>query len=257
MIWRIWRLRRPLIIYIRLKRYTPIFVCQMGKVGSTSIWRSLKACLAQPIYHGHSVHPNQRFLVLRMLHRFVVAKGRPIKVIVLTREPIARNISAFFDNFERYVGVPFEQSNHSIDELIRLFWERFNHDEPLVWFDNVVEGSFGIDVYQEPFPKYGVATYQKGNTDLIVMRSELPDEQKAAAIATFLGLDAFHIRNENVGEDKPYAATYQAFKQTVELPLAYLERLHGSKYFQHFYEELPPSWMARPAEQDAGTSYHA
>ncbi|HWQ93116.1 MAG TPA: putative capsular polysaccharide synthesis family protein [Clostridia bacterium] len=219
-----------------LRQAIPVLVYQMGKVGSSSVRWSLLQQYPGAALHLHFFAPDHPDYQVRRLYRWAIAERRPVNVISLTREPIGRNVSAFFQNFKRDTGVPFAQSTFSLRELRTLFLSKARHDTPLVWFDRHTFRHFGIDVFETPFPESGVALYTRHNVRLLVLRSELADDQKEAAIREFLALPGFKLQNFNVGAQKEYAATYKAFRAQVTLPPDYVERMCQSKYFNHFYD---------------------
>jgi hypothetical protein len=142
----------------------------MGKVGSKTITKSLKSLnLNMPIYHSHlltqkRIHeteqkrkkffgtPRQSYLQRSWLNLFLrkqIDKGltdnKQWKIITLTREPIARNISTFFENLEvkqlnaghqyeiksdYYDIKPIIIGIDDIHRLIDLFFDKLNHDSP-------------------------------------------------------------------------------------------------------------------------------
>jgi hypothetical protein len=162
---------------------------------------------------------------------------RPLNIISLTREPIGRCVSGFFQNFERHTGMPFHKANFSIEELKAIFLERFSHGRILQWFDNNIQANFGIDVCAESFPKCGYATYSHNNIRLLVMRSEISDGEKVKVIKKFLGLDEFQLINKNISAQKEYGSTYNEFKRNVKLPPDFIDKMCKSKYFNYFYEQ--------------------
>lgn len=220
---------------IRLRRATPVLVYQMGKVGSTSIYRSLHEQYRGAVLHAHNFRSNHEDPLNRRLYRRTLCKNFPLKVISLTREPIGRNVSAFFQNFERDTGVSYSKASFSIQELENLFLSNYPHNTVLEWFDLNILANFGIDVYASPFPENGIATYAKDNVSLLVMRVEISDSDKIDAVRHFLGMDRFQLVNKNIGSQKEYAKTYKDFKKAVVLPSEYLEKMCRSKYFNHFY----------------------
>ena len=219
----------------RLSRATPIIIYQMGKVGSTSIYHSLSKLYPGVVLHAHDFSSQHEDWRVRRLYRWARAGERSLNLISLIREPIGRNVSAFFENFLRDTGIPYEQANFSLDELRRIFLANYRHEIPLDWFDKHIRRNFGIDVYATPFPECGYATYAQGKVRLLVLRSEVNDRQKTEVIKEFLGLPEFEIFNRNVGEDKLYAETYRQFKEKVKLPRDYVTKLCESRYFTHFY----------------------
>jgi len=219
----------------RLRKATPVIVFQMGKVGSSSLYKSLVRQYPGVVEQLHSLAANHPKPKARRLYRWAVTDRQPVHLISLTREPIGRNISAFFENFARDTGCAYRESKFSVLDLQRLFLVNYRHDLPLRWFDTQIRGNFGIDVYANPFPASGIATYVKDNVRLLVMRSELPDHEKSAAVSEFLGLPSLELENANIGEQKDYANTYRTFRKEVVLPADYVTRMCESKYFNHFY----------------------
>lgn len=216
-------------------REVPVLVYQMGKVGSSSVYRSLSSQYAGVVGHSHVFRADHHRPLVRRLYDHVMVNSQPLKVISLTREPVGRNVSAFFQNFEQFTGVPFQQSEFSVEELRDIFLQNYPHRIPLTWFDNNILSNFGIDVFSTPFRSNGIGRYHNRNIDLLVLRLEMTDEEKVAAIQDFLELDHFELININLGAKKLYSQAYNEFRSRIKLPLEYLEKMYSSNYFQHFY----------------------
>ncbi len=214
---------------------TPVFIFTMGKVASQSVHFSVKQEYLGPVTAGHSFTPEHERLAVSFLYRYYKTEKRPIKIISLLREPIGRNVSAFFQNFERDVGVAYNKHTLSIDDLKKRFLDHYRHDIPLVWFDEKMKKEFGIDVFEKTFSKAGHQCFSKNNVELLLMRHDLDNAVKEQEIKKLLQLNTFTLKDENIGNNKEYAATYQAFKQEAKLPKWYLDKMQNSKYFQHFY----------------------
>lgn len=220
-----------------LRKNTPVFVYQMGKVGSKSIYKSLYRQYSGVVLNAHHFNPNHADWRIRRLYHWVIDQEMPLNVISPIREPIARNVSAFFQNFKKFTGVHCINSNFSLEELKGIFLAKFNHKMPLQWFDKNIKANFGIDVYVNSFPKCGYATYSHKNIRLLVMMAEINNNEKAKAIKDFLNAAEFQIINRNIGEEKEYALSYNDFKYNVKFPQAYIDMMHKSKYFNYFYEQ--------------------
>ena len=230
---------RVLFFNNQLRKATPVFIYQMGKVGSKTVEKSLlRTSYPGAVLHGHNFSLNHNNWKIRHLYHWALLKKRPLNVISLTREPIGRNVSAFFQTFERTTGVPYERANFSLEELRSIFLANYTHDKVLQWFDKNIRDNLHIDVYSTPFPECGFATYSHGNIRLLVMRSEIGDNEKINAIKDFLGLTDFQLVNTNIGEGKIYAETYQDFKKKIKLPSDYIAKMCESKYFNHFYSQV-------------------
>lgn len=249
--WQQHRLRRV------LAHGMPVIVYQMGKVGSMAVVRGLQASGVRPVFHAHRLHPSRirdvhediaaKNLTAAMerrherdkalqLYREVIARQRPASFITLVREPIGRNVSAFFQNLDVYFpeGIPAD----NMQALRAGFLERYPHNVPLTWFEEELATTLSIDVYAEPFPwEKGALRITREPFDLLLLKSELPDTQKTRHIADFLGLDTFTLERENVGAVKGYGALYQQFKASLALPASYVDRMAGARYTRHFYNE--------------------
>ena len=253
----------------------PILILQMGKVGSKSVKAGLEARkLDRPIYHSHFLSPERTaqteqqrrkffrtdlhtYLIRPWLNQFVLRKFRQRRdnytwsIITLTREPVGRNISAFFENLrvvpkERdgefeissdYYGIePTTVSVADIDKLSRLFFERARHDSPLHFFDTEIKDIFGIDVIGTGFAiERGYQIYSADRVELLVLRLEDMAMCAGTAFREFLGFDDFQLINTNIGAKKVYAPLYDAFKKHVVIDSAYAEKLFDSDYMRTFY----------------------
>lgn len=224
-----------MIFEVKLGQKTPILVYQMGKVGSSSIYSSLVKLYPGLVVHAHHFYKDHHRWDVRRLYQWAVVEKNPIHVITLTRSPIDRNVSAFFQNFEKCTGISYENIESVEEKIGQLFLDKYKHDIPLVWFDENIKENFGIDVYEKPFPTCGITSYEKNNVRLLVMRLEISDEEKVNAVNKFLNSQDFCLVNTNVGDAKIYADTYKKFKGKVRLPESYLNKMCASKYFNHFY----------------------
>ena len=234
----------------RLAKGPPILVYQMGKVGSSSVHASLQARYPGLCLHLHNFFPEHEDPLVRITYPRVMDHKNTALVISMTREPISRNISVFFENFHRDTGFHLGERSFTHAELERLFLEKCRHDVPLNWFERHIQARFGIDVFATPFPDAGISTFERGNIRLLLMRCEIPDSDKERAVSSFSGVSGFSLTNKNIGERKDYAETYKQFKERVRLPQDYVNRMCDSHYFNHFYsrdfvEITRRKWLSR------------
>ncbi len=256
-------------------RKPPLLIYQMGKVGSSSVMRSLPDFnLCMPIYHLHYL-TKKRILETENKRKIYfntekhTSLQRPWmkgflreqfdnhttslkwKVITLTREPVSRNISTFFENLNvvknsnkgeyvissDYYGIDsIVVKNENIDNLIDMFFEKLNHNSPLEFFDKEIKTVLGIDVFKEKFKtKSGYGIYENDKVKVLLLRLEDLNVIAKKAFKEFLNIDNFIIKNANIGEEKVYAPIYKFFKEKVSFPKSYLEKLYNSKYTLHFY----------------------
>ncbi len=190
------------------------------------------------------------------IYKTYVRSQRRLRVITLVREPVANNISMFFQLLHRYIGAGRELSDCDVDELVGIFIEDYVHARPLTWLDAEIKTNFGIDVFQSPFPVHqGHTVISQGRISLLVLRCELDDRTKAQAIADFLGLDEFEIIHSNVASDKSYAGIYAEFKQRIKIPPTLLDQMYNSRFARHFYSmEEREHFRARWSGKDAATA---
>jgi hypothetical protein len=246
-------------IRTNLNKQHLIIVHQMGKVGSTSIVESLEAMsLGMPIYHTHSLNlehlqrreqqkrqqgqtPPPRIIQGQYLRKAIDQKGsgKTWHIITLVREPISRNVSAFFQNIGDYIP-NFAQARSanqiSLDEIVTIFLEQYNHDWPSTWFDSEVKQVFGIDVLATDFPKSkGYMILKQNHINLLVLRLEDLNRCVQDAFQEFLGLESFTLKDANLADHKAYNDLYKQFKAQIVLPDWYLDKLCHSPLMQHFY----------------------
>ena len=128
------------------------------------------------------------------------------------------------------------------------------HEVPLTWFTNEIEQTLGIDVYKFEFPKaHGYLEIRDGRLELLIIKMEIPDQSKAAAIAKFLDLENFQLKRSNIGNQKIYSDAYREFRKYICLPESYVDQMLNSKYAQHFYsirelENIRKAWIVKPAQ---------
>lgn len=249
----------------------------MGKVGSTSVQRSLAASgVHLRTFHVHWLTPDRlsadESLYLRAARRHrggslekrfhprYVWEGqhlvrdlsrrpdRPRKVITLVRDPVARDVSSFFQNLLLFFGedhgrVADEESLARVARrLCGLFVDNYatgrtQHDaDPRDWLDEQLRPVFDVDVYRSRFPREsGYEIYESGSSAVLLMRMEDLDSCAGVAFKQFLGIEDFGMTNANVGTAKGYASLYETFKRELTLPRAYLDSMYGSRMARHFY----------------------
>lgn len=247
-----------------------VFVHQMGKVGSTSLVRSLNELpIANmlALYQTHFLSPTgmafvekleaeghggadkvpertRRFLIhcrtLSQLLQSDALQARRLKVISLVRDPVATNLSGFFYNADWWPPdlqkMCRERAPGRQEQLLNYFLATYPHDVPLTWFDMEMKTVFGVDVFATAFePDKGYQIYHGNRADLLVLKLEKLDKCAAVAIEEFLGIGALKLLRVNEGADKWYAPFYKEFISQLSLPDFYLDRLYNTSFTHHFY----------------------
>ncbi|HMB99842.1 MAG TPA: putative capsular polysaccharide synthesis family protein [Flavobacteriaceae bacterium] len=232
-----------------------VFIYQMGKVASSSIYSSLKA-KGKIVYHVHRLnetHIRELHIAqmkksgnieskvvdergVRLYNRYIKKNKKPIYILSMVRNPIDRNISAFFQNKEHFT----KKHNYSdVDKLTNLFYNLYDHNTPLLWFDREFKHCLNIDIYSSPFhkeKKYKII--KEENFNVLLIRVDLEDKLKEEIISDFLRIKNFKLKNKNVGSEKSYNREYKAFKKTIKLDENYINRMLNSKFTNYFYSEV-------------------
>lgn len=230
----------------------PVLIYQMGKVASSSIWNSLKHIKKINAIHVHRMNPeninNIREECLRhnaavpnddiglYLFNNLIKKKTRTKIITMIREPISRNLSAYFQNMDSIENTKNYHQKQATNKIINSFLSNYNHNVPLTWFDIEMKATTGIDIYNHEFPK--TIGYQVINLEpfqLLLMYHDLDDSIKQDVISDFIGVDNFRLYRENESNKKNYASKYKSVLEKIILPNGYIDLMLDSKYTKHFY----------------------
>lgn len=234
----------------------------MGKVGSQSVVSSLERSeLGRPVLHVHFLtdaglerearsyrsnwEPSQRaahvFSGQALRSR---RKRRPEEcwdVVTLVRDPVARNLSSFFQIGERQYGQDFASVQSDPEgarrRLTEAFLNRFDaHDHPLCWFEAEFERALGIDVYATEFGHDEGFTIIEGRAArVLVLKLERLAEASGEAFRRFFGLSELPLAERNITDDKAHGDLYRRFVDDIRLPQEYLERMYSSRFARHFF----------------------
>ncbi len=269
----------------------PIIVFQPGKVGSSSVQASLENMhrelgISVPIYHAHVLaNIDKRIQYITQNRKAPIGSLKKLEeskalrekiknypeqtwnIINLVREPVAMKISAFFQILHEYIPDWESRLKHgklSMEELDDILY----HKQELgtsgleSWYDSQIKPLWSIDVFEQPFSREkGYEIYHFKNINLIIIRLEDLNRVAEQAFDEFLGIKDFKIINVNVGEDKPYAALYQQFKQR-PLPDAYVDAIYKTRFARHFYtdseiEQFRNKWTKSAKAQEITDSQNS
>lgn len=196
-------------------------------------------------------------------------RNKKIKIITSVREPIARDLSGFFQGSDLELWPFSAMNNHLIlwygdyhknnvklddKELKRRMprWEGNLNDtfckaariicenklDEFTWFDYEIKQLFDIDVYQYPFDKKkGYTIIKKNNTEILILKLEqlLYLEN---VISVFAGNSEIYLSNRNEGQNKLYSYTYKELKNKIRLDREYFEYYYGNNdKLKHFYSD--------------------
>lgn len=243
-------LRCKLLLF---KKNTPIIVFTMAKVGSLSVYFSLKKSLpTTTIFHVHSLNENEIKKGIQLcfdqgiypgskspvslINSQILSKKKPFKIVCLFRDPLERNISAFFDAFELHTGIKAEEYDGSLEELKQNFYNKLNHKYPLQWFENQFKEATGLDLYSSEFDtEKGYKILQSNKVEVILLNSAISDSKKEELIGDFCNVNNFKLENRNQSHQKEYASLYSNFKNEIRFSSTYLHQIYSSNYAKHFF----------------------
>jgi hypothetical protein len=239
----------------------PIIILTPGKVGSSSVYYTLKKKLSNQVFHIHNlseqgiknsidyhINSNRRsiplhLIISKFLRKKLTNYSGELFVITIIREPISREISAFFQNTELYKDI-LENKNLEIDLTMakELLYHRLglNICQDLKdWFDLEIFNNFQIDVFKNTFDrekKYVISNNE--NYHHLLLKTEDLDAIFPGAIMEFLNLkEPMLLRKANVGDQKHYADIYKKVKKNIKLKPQIINQIVNSTFFQHFYSE--------------------
>jgi hypothetical protein len=259
----------------------PVLVYTAPKVASSAVTEAIRAIEGQSVYQVHmisadSVRKLREEMRRRGLKRMkddalgledianaiasgLIAPRHPAKIVSLVRDPVARNISFYFETLDLLWQIKRAHERVSMEQLLAQFHERFRHGRGIDWFDNEFKPVLGIDVYEHVFPHdKGYLRIDSGPYEVLLMRHDLNDRVKEKCLAELVGVPTVTLAPRNVGAQKPYAAIYREFLNRIELPEDYVYGLLDSKYARHFYSpeeraRFRTKWLRRTAAQTAVT----
>lgn len=236
-----------------------VYIIQPGKVGSTTLLSSLKSS-GVPCVQLHLL----TFLMesdpveYRKLCRasFEKLKKKGMKIMAVIREPIARDISSFWQSIDPLKKLLYSNVTDPdfFSFFIKFIKEIYGSDEKSEnipyyvrnihlgdqgkWFRETIYRPFGIDVFQYPFDKEkGYTIIQQGNIQMLIMQMEKINELKQI-IGNFAGIENFELKNANEAKIRPSYSAYKQFLNHVNLPNEYIKQCYGDDSFvHHFYSK--------------------
>ncbi|MCF8055236.1 MAG: glycosyltransferase [Desulfocapsa sp.] len=251
--------------YYQLEENETVYlIYQMGKVGSSSIYKALKEHYPSvPIYHIHFLEPTrlrdsitwhnennfpqlpEHLLVSKKLGKLLSENKEKIKwkIISLARDPISLQASIIFQNLEEAFSriidrekdhVDMEKATVMVEEFLSDYATRESHF--VNWFDNEIKEVFRIDIYDYPFDQErGFSIIEKDNVDILLLKFEKLNECFTDAFFQFSGSKNIQLPHANIGSDKQYGDDYRELTNALKLPGSLCRDIYATKLVQHFY----------------------
>jgi len=252
-------------IKLKMNPHPPIVVWQMGKVGSSSVYESLKSTrIANPVFHIHFLNPENLNRVQHiyqekglavpthihdgniLLDRYEKTGGNGWKIITLVRELKKIQISSFFQNLNLYTddhkNLMTKKGSVNTEVARKLLEKKFSRfdeskDYVCTWFDSEIKPMTNIDVFRHPFEhEKGYTIIKENNIDLLILKTELLNSTFDEAISRFLDVDfSIGLKNANISEKKSYSDAFRQIQSELIIPDDVLHKIHSSRYMRHFY----------------------
>ncbi len=233
-------------------------VCLPPKTGNYTLETSLQKYQAEYVRIGHCFDR-----ISPELNQFIM--GKKIKIVTAVRDPIAQNVSFFFQLNTRFCDI---QEYWKDGGDVQILWDawiahvlgkkfRINRKSAEIRFEymdyinqllhnviciqNFFEENFEkynhINVYDYPFDrKKGYSIIKDRNTEVFIYQLEKLNEIQND-LGQFLGIEDFRLTNDNVGSEKWYAPAYQQALKELKFSREYFEYCYDSKLVKHFYSE--------------------
>ena len=241
----------------------PIMIYQMGKVGSSTVYRSLlDASIPNSVFHLHflsddlpkhrgflkqaGIYPPPYHIYLGEATQKLLNKHQdfPIKIISLVRDPIAFIISNIFQN-PSFAEESIQTDTGLIDpqKASKYINGKLSNPQEFTyiyeWFNKELKTVFGIDVFAEPFSlETGYAVYSKANVEVLVIRLEDLSEKGPKAISDFLKLEnPLVLKHNNSRDNSKDKEAYQEVQKSVSLSLSTCKKIYSNDFVKHFYNE--------------------
>ena len=231
-------------------------VYTMGKVGSTAIAAALHRA-GLDCYHIHSLTPKQ--LVTQASQYLTRGKLPPLHVsaamafrrglwtqpgrclyISAVRDPLSRNLSAYFENVKAQEGEPWNEkgaARHFAD-----FVANYPPGLPLSWFDREFKAQLGIDIYKHDFDRERRWSYYPEHRT-VLFRIDCPDTVKSRVLSDLLGCE-ITIERENDSAGKDYVELYRQVQDLARFTGGFSADAYASRFCRHFWSKDELAAMA-------------
>ena len=236
-----------------------VSVFTMGKVGSSSVTDALASAGLETLQvhvlqcnarERAARRPNVRHLQSSVEVLDIIENEEPIRFVHLVRDPISRNVSAFFQNFERLVGGDVD--DYTVDQITNLICEKVLPEEPQEWLDTEFSPFTGVDLGKHRmFDGAAIATEAKW--PLLLLRSDFDDVVKSNALNDFLGReDIIVARSKNVTSGKVGGSMSSQIK-SAGMPSSYVDECLAQPFVSTTWspseiEALRSRWTASQSE---------
>ena len=248
----------------RISRKPCVLILTPGKVGSSSVYKTLKAQNFADVFHIHRISqkgvegsvarhlqshrkslPYHLYVSQYLRVKFKELLNGKLYCITIIREPISRELSSVFQNLDMHF-VDANKGAYTVENCLKVVQKNL-HERPdgglEEWLNTELDSTFGIDVMKRTLPSNRPfeITKVKGVRHLLIRLEDLDQFYSQAIRELIPDLTQHQLLQENVGNRKEYSEVYSLVKTNLVLPAQTLTAVIESKYFRAFYSERKDS----------------
>ena len=230
--------------YLRFRRM-PVIIHSMGKVGSSTVFESLKKEIPfNRLFQVHFLNEENlekikdeytKIQSYRALKALKGNRSRKVKIITLLRDPVARDISALSQNYNLIFGI---EDVSKLSKQMCLQWlQKQDHNYPHRWFEIEFSEFWGIKIFDLPFDRHKhYEIYSWGEIDLLIFKMEHLNEVFEEGIKRFLNIDVTQ-KKENLSSQKKGSKLFQELRSEYVVPASQREKILKNGFMSHFYSD--------------------
>lgn len=240
-----------------------IIVYQMGKVGSSSIYKSLKNNGLNVIHAHHfgdhdvfnfykntddffcfyPIGKRIRHFISSKVKLYLLKKNKKVKIITCVRDLEKVLISRYMQDLHlRLVSyhkkqVVYKDLKILTDEVINNIEIDIDLDYFLNWFDVELKNNFGVDVYDVEYDtNAGVGVTFKTEKPLLVLNmSKVDEDVLSSSLSDFIDSSCkIKITNSNVSSNKWYSEIQRIIRNDYRMSKSYKKRIEESRLYNFF-----------------------
>ena len=233
----------------------PVLIYQVGKVGSSSIYVSLKEQIKNlPVYQVHNIETAQELLDkdlkensrnsiahftigIELKKKIIEEPNIRWKIIIGVREPISRWISDVFENIHtRYKFLKNSDNSVNVEKTIQFIKDTIDEEPQKSWFKDELSATFGVDLFDKPFNgDYQIIRNEK--IDILIYKFENMQASIPSVIKNFLNIKDFELATANETSQKSTATAYKEVKQELKFEADFLDKFYNKPVISHFYTD--------------------
>jgi hypothetical protein len=225
-----------------------------GKVGSTAIHKAISQLPGYASFQTHFISEEGVADALRLhqdehdpIHmlqgealrlQMQAHPDRPIRVITLVRDPVARAVSDLFEN-PALLNADGDVRQMPLESVVAIAAEQVLSSLAYTeqWFDRELGGLLGFDFFTRDFDREGgFEILREGRFELLAGKLERLSDNGGGYLGRFLDLGRdFPIPRSRARSATGEAALYDQVRRSLKLPATVLDEVYSGRVCRHFY----------------------